>query len=182
MSAGAHVRLASAASRMRPADLWPVALAGIVIRPARSVLSALGIALGIATMGAVLGISASSRAQLVAKIDALGTNILRVTRGQTFSTRTAALPVTAPGMIARIGPVIDDAAIGDVPASVYRSNRIPATNTNAITVYWAQPGLLRTLQGQLAKGAFLTPATARYPSVVLGPYAAQALGIDRADG
>jgi putative ABC transport system permease protein len=182
MSSGAHRQLASAASRMRPADLWPVALAGIVIRPARSVLSALGIALGIATMVAVLGISASSRAQLVAEIDALGTNLLTVTPGQTFSNPNAALPVTAPGMIARIGPVIDEAAIGDVPANIYRSDRIPATNTNAITVYWAQPGLLHTLQGQMAKGAFLTTATARYPSVVLGPYAAQALGIDRADG
>jgi putative ABC transport system permease protein len=182
MSGRAAAGLPGAASRMRPADLWPVALAGIVIRPARSVLSALGIALGIATMVAVLGISASSRAQLVAEIDALGTNLLTVTPGQTFSNSNAALPVTAPGMIARIGPVIDDAAIGDVPGNIYRSDRIPVTNTNAITVYWAQPGLLHTLQGQMAKGAFLTTATARYPSVVLGPYAAQALGIDRADG
>jgi putative ABC transport system permease protein len=182
MSGRAAADLPGAGSRMRPADLWPVALAGIVIRPARSVLSALGIALGIATMVAVLGISASSRAQLVAEIDALGTNLLTVTPGQTFSNSNAALPVTAPGMIARIGPVIDDAAIGDVPGNIYRSDRIPVTNTNAITVYWAQPGLLHTLQGQMAKGAFLTTATARYPSVVLGPYAAQALGIDRADG
>ena len=70
---------------MRPADLGPVALAGIVVRPARSILSAVGIALGIATMVAVLGISASSRAQLVAEIDALGTNLLTVTPGQSFS-------------------------------------------------------------------------------------------------
>jgi putative ABC transport system permease protein len=167
---------------MRPADLWPVAVAGIVIRPARSVLSALGIALGIATMVAVLGISASSRAQLVAEIDALGTNLLTVTPGQSFGGPAAALPVTAPAMITRIGPVIDDAAIGDVAAAVYRSDRIPAANTNAIAVYWTAPGLLHTLQGQMAKGTFLTTASARYPAVVLGAYAAQALGIDRADG
>jgi putative ABC transport system permease protein len=167
---------------MRPADLWPVALAGLLIRPARSVLSALGIALGIATMVAVLGISASSRSQLVAEIDALGTNLLTVTPGQSFTATSATLPVTAPGMIARIGPVIDDAAIGDVPASVYRSNQIPAANSNAITVYWSGTGLLRTLQGQMAQGMFLTAASTRYPAVVLGPYAAQALGIDRADG
>jgi putative ABC transport system permease protein len=182
MTSGAHARRPGTASRMRAADLWPVAVAGIVIRPARSILSALGIALGIATMVAVLGISASSRAQLMAEIDALGTNLLTVTPGQTFNSPNAALPATAQGMIARIGPVIDAAAIGDVQANVYRNDRIPATNTNAITVYWAQPGLLRTLQGQMAKGTFLTAATAKYPSVVLGPYAAQALGIDRADG
>lgn len=169
-------------SRMRAADMWPVALAGIVIRPARSVLSALGIALGIATMVAVLGISASSRAQLVAEIDTLGTNLLTVTPGQSFGGPGAALPVTAPGMIARIGPVIDAAAIGDVPANVYRSDQIPAANTNAITVYWAGPGLLHTLQGRMAEGSFLTTATEHYPAVVLGPYAAQALGVDRADG
>jgi len=167
---------------MRPADLWPVALAGLVIRPARSVLSALGIAVGIATMVAVLGISASSRSQLVAEIDALGTNLLTVTPSQSFASSTATLPVTAPGMIARIGPVIEAAAIGDVPGSIYRSDRIPAANTNAITLYWTEPGLLHTLQGQMANGSFLTTASARYPAVVLGPYAAQALGIDRADG
>jgi putative ABC transport system permease protein len=180
--AGAPAAPQAAASRMRPADLWPVALAGIVIRPARSILSALGIALGIATMVAVLGISASSRSQLVAEIDALGTNLLTVTPGQSFASPTASLPVTAPAMIARIGPVIDAAAIGDVPGNIYRSNLIPAANTNAITLYWAGPGLLHTLQGQMAKGSFLSAATARYPAVVLGPYTAQALGIDRADG
>jgi putative ABC transport system permease protein len=169
-------------SRLRPADLWPVAVAGVVIRPARSVLSALGIALGIATMVAVLGVSASSQAQLVAEIDALGTNLLTVTPGQSFASPNATLPVAAPAMIARIGPVIDAAAIGDVPATIYRSDQIPVANTDAITVYSAGPELLRTLQGRMAKGAFLTTATARYPAVVLGPYAAQALGIDRADG
>jgi putative ABC transport system permease protein len=175
-------RRAGDRSRMRPADLWPVALAGLVVRPVRSILSALGIALGIATMVAVLGISASSRSQLVAEIDALGTNLLTVTPGQSVGSPSAALPVTAPGMIARIGPVIDATAIGDVPASVYRSNQIPAANTNAITVYWTGPGLLRTLQGQMAEGSFITTASAQYPAVVLGRYAAQALGIDRADG
>src|SRR5215469_2792349 len=98
-------------SRMRPADLWPVAVAGIVIRPARSVLSALGIALGIATMVAVLGISASSQAQLVAEIDALGTNLLTVTPGQSLLGQNAILPLSAPAMIARIGPVTSASAI-----------------------------------------------------------------------
>ncbi len=170
------------ASVLRPADVLPLAVRGISIRPARSILSALGIALGIATMVAVLGISSSSQAQLVAEIDALGTNLLTVTPGQSFSGQTASLPVTAPSMISRIGPVITASAIGDVPASIYRTDRIPAVNTNAITVYSAAPGLLRTLQGRLAAGRFLNTVTARYPAVVLGAYAAQALGIDRAGG
>jgi putative ABC transport system permease protein len=83
-------------------------------------------------------------------------------------------------MVARIGPVLGASAVGDVNASVYRNNRIPPANTNAITVYSAGTGLLRTLQGQLARGTFLDAATARYPAVVLGRDAAAALGVDRA--
>ena len=81
--------------------------------------------------------------------------------------------------LAVLGPVIGAAAIGDVNAQVYRNDRISAANTNAITVYSADAGLLRTLQGQLARGRFLDAATARYPAVVLGRDAATALGIDR---
>ena len=132
-------------------------------------------------MVAVLGISSSSRAQLVAQIDALGTNLLTVTPGQSFDGQT----VPCPGRARHggpIGPVIGASAIGDVNANVYRNDRISPANTNAIAVYSANTGLLRTLQGRLARGTFLNPATARYPAAVLGADAAGALGIDRADG
>jgi putative ABC transport system permease protein len=169
-------------SRMRAVDAWPLAVLGLGSRPARAVLSAVGVALGIATMVAVLGISDSSRAQLVAEIDALGTNLLTVTPGQSFSGQNVTLSASAPAMVSRIGPVIAASAIGDVNASVYRNDRISAANTNAITVYAAQTNLLATLQGRLADGTFLNAATARYPAVILGTDAASALGINRADG
>src|SRR6202166_250479 len=124
-------------SRLRAGD---VALLGAEVlrgRPARTILSALGVALGVATMVAVLGISNSSRSQLVAQIDALGTNLLTVTPAQSFSGETVTLPRTAPAMVGRIGPVLGAAAIGDVPANVYRSNYISAANSEAITVYAA---------------------------------------------
>lgn len=92
------------------------------------------------------------------------------------------MPASAPGMIARIGSVLSAAAVGDVAAQVCRNDRIPAANTEAITVYWADTDLPRAVQAQLADGRFLTQATARYPAVVLGSAAAAALGIDRADG
>jgi len=85
-------------------------------------------------------------------------------------------------MVRRIGPVRAASAIGDVRASIYRNDRIPAVNSEAITVYSADTSLLNTLQGHMAKGRFLSAATSRYPAVVLGPDAAGALGIDRADG
>jgi putative ABC transport system permease protein len=43
------------------------------------------------------------------------------------------------------------------------------------------PSLLPTLDARLASGVFLSPATARYPTVVLGHDAAQQLGIARAE-
>lgn len=169
-------------SRLRTADVWSLAVLGLHGRPARAVLSATGIALGIATMVAVLGISNSSRAQLVAQIDALGTNLLTITPGQGFSGQNVTLPKTAPAMVARIAPVLAASAIGDVNANVYRNDRISAANTEAITVYAAQTNLLRTLEGNVAHGSFLNAATGHFPAVVLGADAASALGVDRADG
>jgi putative ABC transport system permease protein len=169
-------------SRLRLADTGPLAVAGVASRPLRALLSAVGVAIGIATLVSVLGISSSSRAQLVAEIDALGTNLLIVTPSASFSGQTVTLPAAAPGMIERIGPVLTAAAIGDVSANVYRNNHVPAANTEALTVYSADTNLPGAVQAQLADGRFLTNATARYPAVVLGADAAAALGADRADG
>jgi putative ABC transport system permease protein len=157
---------------------------GLRGRPVRTALSAAGVALGVATMVSVLGISSSSRAQLVAEIDALGTNLLTVSPGQSFTGQNVTLPRQAPAMVRRIGPVLDASAIGDVnpDVHVYRTNRISPANTNGITVYAAQPDLLPTLQGHMAAGRFLNPATAHLPAVVLGASTASALGVDRADG
>src|SRR5215467_5367168 len=175
-------RPAGRRSVLRTRDIVPIAAVGILARPARALLSAAGIALGIATMVAVFGISASSRAQLIAEIDALGTNLLTVSPGQAITGQNFTLPKAAPAMIRRIGPVLTASAIGDVQAAVYRNDHIPSVNTDAITVYCANTNLLATLQGHLARGRFLSAATSRYPAVVLGSDAARALGIDRADG
>src|SRR5215470_5786782 len=93
------------ALRLRPADLARVASVGLRTRPLRAALSALGIAIGVAAIVAVLGLSSSSQAGLLAEIDSLGTNLLTVGAGTTFTGQPAQLPVVAPAMIARIGPV-----------------------------------------------------------------------------
>jgi putative ABC transport system permease protein len=157
------------------------ALLGLRARKLRTALSGLGIAIGIAAAVAVLGISASSRASLLAQLGAEG-NLVTVTAGQAFDGSPAALPLTAEPMIARIPPVESVTAIGYVPgATVRRTAAVPAVDSGGISVYAAQPGLLGTLgagnkQG-VAAGTFLNAATARYPAVVLGAVAAQTLGI-----
>jgi putative ABC transport system permease protein len=169
-------------SHLRVADVWPLGLLGWRGRPGRAVLSATGVAIGVATLVAVLGISASSRSQLISQIDALGTNLLTVSPNGAFSGSTATLPARAPAMISRIGPVTADAATAGLPDLVYRNPHIPAVNSQAITVEAADIGLAATVQARLWAGRFLNPATAQLPAVVLGHDAAAALGVDRAGG
>src|SRR5579872_683910 len=171
-------------ARLRVGGLRTQSVLGLRGRPTRTALSAGGVAVGVATIVAVLGISSSSRAQLIAQIDSLGTNLLTVSPGQSFSGQSVSLPSTAPAMVRRVAPVLGASAIGDVGAGVdvYRNDRISSANTNAISVYAAEDSLVATLQGQLAQGRFLNAANARFPVVVLGAAAAAALGVDTADG
>jgi putative ABC transport system permease protein len=169
-----------ARTRLRPADMARVATAGLRTRRLRAALSALGIAIGVAAIVAVLGLSSSSQAGLLAEIDKLGTNLLTVTNGQTVFGQTAELPTAAPGMIRRIGPVTQVAGTGTIDsAHAYRSPLIPAINTNALSVQAASAGLPRAVGTSLAQGRYLNAATATQPVAVLGATAAARLGIDR---
>jgi putative ABC transport system permease protein len=162
---------------MSLADVLRVAGVGLRARPLRAFLSALGIAIGIAAMTAVVGISSSSRADLDRALAALGTNLLTVAPGATMFGDDATLPDESVGMISRIGPVRQVSATGTVPdTSVYRTDRIPAAETGGLSVQAAQLSLLDTVSASLASGTWLNAATARYPVVVLGAAAARRLG------
>ncbi|MFD3993531.1 ABC transporter permease [Streptomyces sp. NPDC058583] len=166
------------AARLGPRDVLHVGSAGLRSRPVRVVLSALGIAIGIATMIAVVGISASSQAQLLRQLDALGTNMLVAKPGEgMFSGQEVKLPKDAVGMVGRIAGVEEAAGTGDLRSSVRRSEKIPEAETGGIAVKAATEGLLDVLRGGLASGTWLNAATGRYPSVVLGHVAAERLGI-----
>jgi len=168
-----------APATLRPVDLIRVAGVGLRTRRLRAALSALGIAIGVAAIVAVLGLSASSQAGLLAEIDKLGTNLLTVTNGQNFLGQPAELPKAAPAMIARIGPVNQVQYTGATSASVYRSPFIPSVNTNALTVQAASLNLLPAIGTSVAQGRYLNAATETEPVAVLGAVAAQRLGIDR---
>jgi len=165
--------------KLRLSDLARVASVGLRTRRLRAGLSALGIAIGVAAIVAVLGLSSSSSAGLLSEIDQLGTNLLTVTTGQTFFGGTAELPLAAPGMIGRIGPVTQVADTGSTSVNVYRSPLIPSVQTGALSVQAATLKLLPVVGSTVTHGAFLNAATAREPVAVLGAAAAQRLGIDR---
>ncbi|WP_327088980.1 ABC transporter permease [Nonomuraea sp. NBC_01738] len=168
-------------ARLSPSDVLRVGAAGLRSRPTRVVLSALGIAIGIATMIAVIGISSSSREQLLRQLDRLGTNLLTVSAGQTFFGEQSQLPKAAAGMVGRMDNVRSAAATGSVPdTSVRRTSHIPSAVTGGLSVQAATIPLLSTLEGGVVSGAWLNAATAREPAVVLGAKAAQRLGIAKA--
>jgi putative ABC transport system permease protein len=166
-------------SRVRPADLARLGAVGLRTRRLRAGLSALGIAIGIAAMVAVLGISQSSKAQLLAELDRLGTNLLTVTPGQSLTGQNAELPTTAVPMIRRIAEVQQVTSISATQANVFRNDHIPATDTGGLTVAAADLDLIGQLGVGPAQGRWLDQATARSPSVVLGAVAARQLGIDQ---
>ncbi|MEV0597312.1 ABC transporter permease [Nonomuraea cavernae] len=168
-----------APARLAVADVLRVGASGLRARPTRVVLSALGIAIGIATMIAVVGISSSSREQLLRQLDRLGTNLLTVTPGQTMFGEEAKLPTSALAMVERIGPVRTAAATGGTDATVRRTRHIPEAVTGGIAVQATTTGLLSTLEGAVVKGAWLNAATERRPAVVLGAESARRLGLAR---
>jgi putative ABC transport system permease protein len=168
-------------SRLLPADLLRVGSIGLRTRRLRAALSALGIAIGIASMVAVVGISQSSEADLLAQLDELGTNLLTITPGQSLLGEEATLPVAASKMVGRVAPGEQVASVRTTEATVRRTGYIPAAQTNGITVLAADTNLLATLHGTVREGVFLNVATINYPAIVLGSVAAERLAVTDLD-
>jgi putative ABC transport system permease protein len=168
---------------MAPHELLAVAVQGLRTRRLRASLSALGIAIGIGAMVAVVGVSASSQANLLSLIDNLGTNLLTVTPGQTFLGANEVLPDTAVATILHMPAVQRASAVYQVSdATVLRSPYVPSQQTGGIGVDATDPGLLAAVSGTLASGQFLSASTDAAPTVVLGAQAANTLQIPRVSG
>jgi len=165
--------------RLSPRDGLRVASIGLRTRPLRAALSALGIAIGTAAIVAILGLSASSQAGLLAEIDRLGTNLLTAEAGQRLTGGEAKLPLEAPARITHLD--VDQVAHTGLMKDehVYRSSMIPAANSGGLQVQAASLNLPSVLGTGLARGDWLNEGTAREPVAVLGSDAAAQLGIDR---
>ena len=167
-----------APSKLAPADALRAAGIGLRTRRLRSILSALGIMIGIGAMVAVLGLSESSKSDLIAQLDRLGTNMLQVQAGTGIGLGSGELPDTATAMVTRIGPVETVAAVAEVgSARVYKNDLVPEGQTGGLSVLAVDTNLLAALNGSMADGVFLDEATPDYPVTVIGSVTAQRLGI-----
>lgn len=171
------------ASSLSPRDVLRVGSIGLRTRKLRAALSALGISIGIATMVAVLGISESSRAGLLAEIDRLGTNLLTVTAGTSIGGTDSELPDSSADAVGHLeGVEVASGVTSVADVTVRRSSYVPEDETSGISVQAADTDLVETLEASMAEGVFLNDATSRYPAVVLGSVAAQRLGIGSLEG
>ena len=162
----AATRAAGAIGRARlpPRELLGVALQGLRTRKLRAALSALGIAIGIGAMVAVVGVSSSAQANLIAEIDALGTNLLTVSPGTDFLGNSAVLAPSSVPMIQHMLHVESDAPIYQLTnANVYRTPYVPAEQTGGIGVDAASDNLPQVVGTTLASGHFLNAVSRALP-------------------
>jgi putative ABC transport system permease protein len=165
-------------STLRAADLLPTATLGLRSRTMRAVLSGLGIAIGIASIVAVLGITRSSQSHLLAQIDGLGTNLLTVANVESTDDIETEVPTTAAPMISLVPNVLSVAPTAQLTTiNVYRNDHVPEGQTGGLAVRAGDASLLSTLDGALLAGRFLDAAP--NPITVLGYDAATTLGVDQ---
>jgi len=170
-------------SRLLPRDTLRLATIGLRTRKLRAALSVLGISIGIASLVAVLAISETSKADLLAAIERLGTSLLTVGPGESLFGEETELPAAAAARIRLLGEVDSASAVTQVEGvTVRRSSYVPEEITGGIAVRASEDSLLRTLDGELRAGRFLDAATERYPAIVLGAKTAERLGIERLGG
>jgi putative ABC transport system permease protein len=170
-------------ARLPARELLGVALQGLRTRKLRAALSALGIAIGIGAMVAVVGVSSSAQANLIAEIDALGTNLLTVSPGSDFLGNATELPASSVAMIGHMLDVVRDAPVYQLSnANVYRTPYVPSEQTGGISVDATDDSLPRVAGTTIASGHFLTAVSNRYPEVVLGADAAATLQIIHTGG
>ena len=163
-------------STLRIADLVPISTLGLRSRKLRALLSGVGIAIGIAAIVAVLGVTRSSESHLLAQIDLLGTNLLTVVDGQDTGGNEAELPASAAPMIRLVRyarSVAPTAQLTD--ANVYRNDHVPQGMAGGLAVRGCDESLLSTLDGSLLTGRFLDGGATN--ATVLGYDAATTLGV-----
>jgi putative ABC transport system permease protein len=165
--------------RLALSDLLLLGLTRVRTRPMRAALSAVGISIGIATMIVVTGIPASSQQAVLDELATLGPDLLRAAAVPDQGSEVpAGLPKESIGMAGRIPPVQEVSGVANVHASVRRTDKIDgSTSSSGITVLAGTPNLLGLLGTKIYSGKFLSEATDKFPTVVLGAKAATWLGI-----
>ena len=164
--------------RLKIKDLFFVALYGVRARRGRAALTSIGIGIGIAAIVAVTGISASGRADLLATLESLGTNLIKASPQAGFFGTQEKLPDGVVGMVERIGPVEEVTSTTQTDLIVRRSDFISEFEGGGISTIVTSPELLQVVGGNLIEGRFIRDGLSNIPVTVLGSVTASRLGIN----
>lgn len=181
-------------SRLSFRDLVAEAVAGMLARPGRTVLTILGTVLGVAALVATLGLAKTAGNQIVTRFDALAATSVSVSNRSDgpfrFSARNdiSSIPWDAEDRLARLNGVVAAGTMtlvdteGELVSSVPINDPL-GQSEYAIDVLAASPGLFDAVVADLATGRFFDAGHdgRREPVAVLGPGAAARLNINRVD-
>jgi len=181
-------------SRLLIRDLIAEAVAGMLARPGRTVLTILGTVLGVAALVATLGLAKTAGNQIVTRFDALAATSVSVsnrTEGFFFSPSredVSVIPWDAEDRITRLNGVVAAGTMtlvdteGELVSSVPINDPLGQTRY-AVDVIAASPGLFDAVIADLGTGRFFDSGhdLRREPVAILGPAAAARLNINRVD-
>ena len=159
-------------------DIYSVAVYGIKARKGRSIMTSIGIGIGIAAIVAVVGISASGKADLIATLESLGTNLIKASPTSGFFGTQDELPKGVLGMVERIGPVDEVTSTTQTDLLVRRTEFISELEGGGISVIVTNPELLDVVGGSLVEGRFIDSGLSNLPVATLGSVTAKRLGIN----
>jgi putative ABC transport system permease protein len=176
-------------------DLVEEAVAGVLARPLRALLTTLGTVLGVGALVATVGLSRTAGNQIVGRFSELQATqvVVKPDDGGFFgggdtTRRALVLPWDVEGRLDRLNGVVASGAFGDVNVDGALVRAVPLRDPTAVTefsmrIVAASPGLLEAVRGTIRTGRFFDAGhVARADRVVvLGPGAAERLNLVRVD-
>jgi macrolide transport system ATP-binding/permease protein len=175
--------------RLRPGDVLAEAIAGLLARPARVGLTVLGTVIGVGALVATLGLSKTAGSQIVGRFDALSaTDVVISPSVRAGGSGAVVLPFDGEARLRRLNGVVAAGTLADVDVRGQLVRSVPINDPLAagavqLPMKAASPGLFRAVRARLAMGRLFDEGHSRRADrvLVLGPNAAQRLGITRVD-
>jgi ABC-type antimicrobial peptide transport system permease subunit len=174
---------------VRPRDLAAEALAGLLARPARVLLTVLGTVIGVGALVATLGLSKTAGSQIVGRFDAVSaTDVLVSPSARGGGAGGLVLPWDSESRLKRLNGVAAAGTLADVDVRGQLVRAVPVNDPTAsgaiqLPIKAVSPGLFAAVHAQLAAGRFFDAGHVRRRDrvLVLGANAASQLGITRLD-
>ena len=172
-----------ARSRLRFRDAVSLGTLGLRTRKGRTAMAAIGIAIGVASLIALVGIINSGEADAQRDLLEQGIDVLELTPGTSFAEDPELLPGAAAAIDTHMRDLVKVvASIRRVPATVRKTDFIPQVETGGVRLFAVEADdldLLVPLRGGVAAGRFHDAVSVQVPTVVLGADTAEVLGFDQ---